>query len=126
MAEVVESSRYSIKYARGRIDDLERELVAFVSSGPYAHVVEPNAGGTFKSHKSKLTRYLRESVSGIVADIANHLRSSLDQAGLQIVFGAIDVLKGEPVIPSLREMLATVESCFATIEKRARHFGFVT
>lgn len=82
------SSRYSLRHAKRRLDEVELALVQFVDAQPYHHVVEPNVEGPFKTHKIKLRVPFPDVVAGAVFDAVNALRSSLDQAGYSVAVGA--------------------------------------
>lgn len=84
MTDIFHSSKYSIEHAKRRLAELEAELLAWFKSDPYTRVIDKSADGTQQVHKLKLAKPMPASLSGIVFDTANSLRSSLDQAGYSI------------------------------------------
>lgn len=63
-------------------------------------------------------------------EIARVPRGSTDKVEfrgqMEVVLADIEGVRNKPTVPTLRAMCAEVERCLATIEDRARHFGFVT
>lgn len=84
MADIFHSSKYSIEHAKRRFAELDSEITTWFKSNPYARIVDISTDGTQEIHKLKLTKSMPASLSGIVFDTANSLRSSLDQAGYAV------------------------------------------
>lgn len=77
-----------IDYTNRRIDELEREIEAFLDSQPYAQVTEPNADGTKDLLKVVAIKRMPLEAVLITFEIAMHLRSALDRAGYTVASAA--------------------------------------
>jgi hypothetical protein len=81
------SSRYSVEHAASRLDEFQREIVTFAKDNPYSHIVESDTQRGFQSHKIKLGKKFPPRCAGTIFDVANSLRSALDQAGRDVACG---------------------------------------
>jgi len=99
VADPLSSSRYSIEHAKRHIDNLEREIVAFLRSKPYTVVIETNAQCTEDSHKVKLTKPMPVTLPGIAFDALNNLRPALDQAGYAVALATGKVRPNDAHFP---------------------------
>jgi hypothetical protein len=88
VADPLADSRLGIEHAKRRIHELEGEIVAFVQSNPYTHVIETNSDRTEDVHKLKLTKPLPVALSNIAFEVLTHLRSSLDRAAYATALAA--------------------------------------
>lgn len=88
MADPFESSRYHIKHAKRRLDELKRSVVAFLKEEPYALVIEHNEELAQDVYKIVLRKGMPDTWPGDAFDVINSLRSSLDQAGYAVAVAA--------------------------------------
>lgn len=88
MADLLESSKYSVSHARKHIAALKEELQAFHAAGPFREVVEFDPTGPTDVHKLKLEKELPDALPGIAFDAVSSLRAALDQAGYSIAIAA--------------------------------------
>jgi hypothetical protein len=80
MSVSFDSSKYCISRAKHHLTDLEGQIDQFFSTNPYTHVVDYDPNTRENVHKIKLTKPMPVSLSGIMFDGVNNLRSALDQA----------------------------------------------
>jgi len=90
MAQFLQSARNKLARANKHIADLDREVMTFLNTNPYAIVQEPDAQGrpNHVTHKIKLVRDLPPDLPEIVGDAAVNLRAALDRAGFEIAVAA--------------------------------------
>lgn len=72
-------SKYSIKRAKLRTQELIASIQTFEAKNPFAFVTELDGSGEFNVYKFKLIKAMPEELSGLAFEIANYLRSALDQ-----------------------------------------------
>jgi hypothetical protein len=80
MADIFHSPKLRVQNAKGHIANLQSRINIFLSTKPYARVVEPDATGINQLHKIKFTKPLPDEFATIAADVVDNLRSALDQA----------------------------------------------
>lgn len=80
MSDPFHSSKYSLARAKQHISDLQRQIVEFFNTHPYAEIVEIDPDTGEKVHKFKLTKPMPVALPGLAFDAINNLRSALDQA----------------------------------------------
>jgi hypothetical protein len=89
MPDIFESSRQKIAWAEKRLTELEREISDFGQLNPYEQVTEPHPDKPgHVVHKIKLTYALPPAIAHITGEVANSLRSALDNAGYSIAVAA--------------------------------------
>jgi hypothetical protein len=88
MADILESSRYSVAHAKRHTEALKSALQAFQAARPYQQVIEFDPDGPTDIHKLKLAKQLPASLPGIAFDAVSSLRAALDQAGYGVAIAA--------------------------------------
>jgi hypothetical protein len=81
MSDPFASAHRKIARAKEHLNNLSKEIRAFIDSGAYEQVVEDDTdrpGYTF--HKIRLTKTIPRSIEHIAGDVITNLRSALDHA----------------------------------------------
>jgi len=94
MADLFESSRFKIGRAKEHIEDLERQITAFVDEHPWEYTLETDPHTVeYVVHKIRLTKRLPHSIGDLIGDAAGKLRAALDHATCAIA----EASAGRPV-----------------------------
>jgi hypothetical protein len=78
------SARLTLKRAKHHIGDFHAKINGIPNDAHFSYIIEPNLDGVTETHKIKIAKEFFGDLSCILFDIANNLRSALDQMAYQI------------------------------------------
>ncbi len=79
MPDHFSSAKLTLSRAQHHINDLDRQIIAFVDEHPWSYVVERDENTAQYAHKIRFERRLPSDLPSILFDAVNNLRAVLDQ-----------------------------------------------